>query len=76
VRPPWGEPQEGERQRKDEEGVRPVDDERAGRRPHFDDLGARPSHAPPVGAEGEFGDFCHRLETIRKGVPEGMWVCI
>jgi hypothetical protein len=53
--------------------VRSANDERVGRRHQFDDPSIGPSHAPPVGAGGEFEDFHRRLEVVLQGVPEGMW---
>jgi hypothetical protein len=75
-RPPWGEPRVGERCRRDEAGVRPADDDRAGRRRRYDDPGAGPSHAPPTEASGVLEDFHRRLEVVLQGVPEGMWTQI
>jgi hypothetical protein len=50
-------------------GARPTDDEREGRRRHFDDPGVVPSHA-------YFEDFLHWLEVVLQGVPKGMWMHI
>jgi hypothetical protein len=76
LRPPPGEPRVGERRRPEDDGARPIDDERASKRRHYDEPGVGPSHAPSAGARGEFEDFHHRLEAMLQGVPEGMWVRI
>jgi hypothetical protein len=75
-RPSWGDPWAGERCRRDEAGVRPVDADRAGRRHRYDDPGAGPSHAPPTEASRVLEDFHRRLEVVLQGVPEGMWMQI
>jgi hypothetical protein len=49
----------GERHQRDEVGVRPADDARAGRNRRFDDRGAGSSHAPQGDVGRDLEDFHH-----------------
>jgi hypothetical protein len=64
VRPLRGNSRAGERQRWEDAGARPVDDERVARRHPFDDPGVGPSHAPLAEVGGEFEDIHRHLEVV------------